>query len=105
MFTATTICILCIKEKKLFFAKAGDSISVLCKNGDAFSMNFDDKPEIPSKWKRIEKAGRWVSDGWFLSNLNLSRGLGDSEYKIDEKLKPYEQIISPFPDIKVENLN
>ena len=49
MFTATTICILCIKEKKLFFAKAGDSISVLCKNGDAFSMNFDDKPEIPSK--------------------------------------------------------
>jgi serine/threonine protein phosphatase PrpC len=49
MFTATTIYILCIKEKKLFFAKAGDSISVLCKNGDAFSMNFDDKPEIPSK--------------------------------------------------------
>ena len=105
MFTGTTVCILCIKEKKLFFANAGDSRSVLCKNGEAIAMSIDHKPEISSELKRIEKAGGWVSDGRVLGNLNLSRGLGDSEYKIDEKLKPEEQIISAFPDIKVENLN
>jgi serine/threonine protein phosphatase PrpC len=105
MFTGTTACILCIKEKKLFFANAGDSRSVLCKNGEAIAMSIDHKPEISSELKRIEKAGGWVSDGRVLGNLNLSRGLGDSEYKIDEKLKPEEQIISPFPDIKVENLS
>ena len=105
MFTGTTACILCIKDKKLFFANAGDSRSVLCKNGEAIPMSIDHKPEIPSELKRIEKAGGWVSDGRVLGNLNLSRGLGDSEYKIDEKLKPEEQIISPFPDIKVENLS
>ena len=105
MFTGTTACILCIKEKKLFFANAGDSRSVLCKNGEAIAMSIDHKPEISSELKRIEKAGGWVSDGRVLGNLNLSRGLGDSEYKIDEKLKPEEQIISAFPDIKVENLN
>ena len=99
MFTGTTACILCIKEKKLFFANAGDSRSVLCKNGEAIAMSIDHKPEISSELKRIEKAGGWVSDGRVLGNLNLSRGLGDSE------LKPEEQIISAFPDIKVENLN
>ena len=49
----------------------------------SFSIIIDHKPEIPSELKRIEKAGKWVSDGWLLGNLNLNRGLGDSEYKID----------------------
>jgi serine/threonine protein phosphatase PrpC len=68
-------------------------------------MSIDHKPELPNELKRIEKAGGWVSDGRVLGNLNLSRGLGDSEYKLNENLKPEEQIISAFPDIKIENLN
>ena len=59
MFTGTTVCILCIKEKKLFFAKADDWRNVLCKNGDAFSIIIEHKPEIPSELKRIEKVDRW----------------------------------------------
>ena len=42
---------------------------------------------LEKELKRIEKAGGWVSDGRILGNLNLSRGLGDSEYKVDPKLK------------------
>ena len=105
MFTGCTACVLCVKDKKLYFANAGDSRSILCKNGDAYAMSVDHKPELPNELKRIEKAGGWVSDGRVLGNLNLSRSLGDSEYKIDDKLKPDEQIISPLPDIKIENLN
>ena len=105
MFTGSTACVLCVKDKKLFFANSGDSRSVLCRGGEALAMSVDHKPEIPSELKRIEKAGGWVSDGRVLGNLNLSRGLGDSEYKLNEKLKKEDQIISAFPDIKIENIN
>ena len=85
MFTGCTANVLVIQDKKLFFANAGDSRSVICK--------------------RIEKAGGWVSDGRVLGNLNLSRGIGDCEYKVDKKLKPEEQILSNFPDVKIENFS
>ena len=105
MFTGCTANVLVIQDKKLFFANAGDSRSVICKKGQAFPMSVDHKPSIPAELKRIEKAGGWVSDGRVLGNLNLSRGIGDSEYKVDKKLKAEEQIISNFPDVKTENLS
>ena len=104
MFTGCTANVLVIQDKKLFFANAGDSRSVLCRKGQAIPMSVDHKPTIPAELKRIEKAGGWVSDGRVLGNLNLSRGIGDSEYKIDTKLKPEQQILSNFPEIKTDNL-
>lgn len=104
MFTGCTANVLVIKDKRLYFANAGDSRGILCKKGVAYPMSVDHKPEIPVELKRIEKAGGWVSDGRVLGNLNLSRGLGDSEYKVDTKLNSDEQIISAFPDVKVETL-
>ena len=48
MFTGCTANVLCIKDKKLyFFANAGDSRSVICKNGQAIAMSIDHKPELP----------------------------------------------------------
>lgn len=105
MFTGCTANVLCIKDKKLYFANAGDSRGVLCKKGCAYPMSVDHKPNLPNELKRIEKAGGWVSDGRVLGNLNLSRCLGDSEYKLDENISAEEQIISCFPDIKIENLD
>lgn len=102
MFTGCTANVLCIHNDKLYFANAGDSRSVLCRNGQAFAMSTDHKPNIPVELKRIEKAGGWVSDGRILGNLNLSRGLGDSEYKVDAKLKPEDQIMSYLPDVKID---
>ena len=104
MFTGCTANVLVIQDRKLYFANAGDSRSVLCKNGTAIPMSVDHKPSIPAELKRIEKAGGWVSDGRVLGNLNLSRGLGDTEYKMDTKLKPEQQILSSMPDIKIVNL-
>ena len=89
MFTGCTANVLVIQDKKLFFANAGDSRSVICKKGQAFPMSVDHKPSIPAELKRIEKAGGWVSDGRVLGNLNLSRGLGDSEY--NQQLYKYHQ--------------
>ena len=104
MFTGCTANVLVIHNNKLFFANAGDSRSVLCKKGQAYPMSIDHKPSIPAELKRIERAEGWVSDGRILGNLNISRGIGDSEYKLNNKLKPEEQIISNFPDVKTESL-
>ena len=105
MFTGCTANVLVIHDNKLYFANAGDSRSILCKKGQAYPMSTDHKPSIPSELKRIEKADGWVSDGRILGNLNISRGIGDSEYKMDKRLKPEEQIISNIPDVKIENFN
>ena len=105
MFKGCTANALVIQDKKLFFANAGDSRSVLCKKGQTIPISVAHKPSIPAELKRIERAGGWVSDGRVLGNLNLSRGIGDSEYKVDKKLKPEEQMISNFPDVKIENFS
>ena len=39
------------KIKKLYFANAGDSRSVICKNEQAISMSIDHKPELPNEIK------------------------------------------------------
>ena len=83
MFTGCTANVLVIHNNKLFFANAGDSRSVLCKKGQAYPMSIDHKPSIPAELKRIERAEGWVSDGRILGNLNISRGIGDSEYKLN----------------------
>ena len=105
MFTGCTANVLCIQDRKLFFANAGDSRSVMCKKGQAIPMSIDHKPTLPNELKRIEKAGGWVSDGRILGNLNLSRGLGDSEYKMNKKFKAEDQLISYFPEVKMDAIN
>ena len=105
MRTGCTACVCTIdeKEKKIYFANAGDSRVVMCKNGVASAKSTDHKPELDVEKKRIYKAEGWISEGRVKGNLNLSRGLGDLEYKNNKKIKPEEQIITANPDIIVEN--
>lgn len=44
-------------------------------------MSEDHKPDLPGEKDRIIKAGGFVSEGRVNANLNLSRALGDLEYK------------------------
>lgn len=104
LFTGCTANVLVIRGGILYFANAGDSRSVLCKRGQCYQMSMDHKPTLENELKRIERAGGWVSEGRLLGNINLSRGLGDSEYKMDPNLKPSEQILSAFPEVRSEAL-
>ena len=103
------VCIIDNITKKIFFANAGDSRVILCKNGKAYRMSIDHKPELELENNRIQKAKGWVSDyGRINGNLNLSRTLGDLEYKNNKNLPPQEQIITAYPDVvddKFEDAN
>ena len=99
------VCVIDTLKKKLYFANAGDSRVVLCKKGQAYPMSLDHKPENEIEKNRIYKADGWISEGRVKGNLNLSRGLGDLEYKQNTKLLPEEQMITANPDIKIEELD
>ena len=103
MRTGCTACVFSVDEKakKLYFANAGDSRVVMCKNGKAYPQSEDHKPEMESEKNRIYKAEGWISDGRVKGNLNLTRGFGDLEYKQNKNLKPEDQMITANPDIKV----
>ena len=106
MMTGCTasVCVIDEENKKIWFANAGDSRSVICKNGIAYPMSIDHKPDLEVEKNRIYKADGFVNEGRVKGNLNLSRSLGDMEYKQNTKLGPEDQMITANPDIVCENL-
>lgn len=64
-------------------ANVGDSRSVLCRSGKAVALSEDHKPEMPKEEARIKKAGGSIMKGRVNGGLNLTRSLGDFDYKKD----------------------
>ena len=106
MMTGCTASVCAIDEanRKVYFANAGDSRAIICRGGIAYAMSIDHKPDLDTEKNRIYKADGWVSEGRVKGNLNLSRSLGDLEYKQNKRLPPEEQMITAFPDVVVEPL-
>ena len=102
--TGCTACVSVINEKskRMYFANAGDSRAVICKNGIGYQMSHDHKPDSAKEKNRVYKSGGWVNEGRIMGNLNLSRSLGDFEYKQDKNLSPKDQMITAYPEINVE---
>jgi len=100
-----TACVCCVTEDQFIVANAGDSRAVLCRGGRAVALSQDHKPNDPREKQRIEAAGGYVEhtapgQHRVNGNLNLSRALGDLEYKKDGTRKPEEQIICSTPDVE-----
>jgi len=99
-----TACFCCVTDTQLVVANAGDSRAVLCRAGCAVALSEDHKPNSTTELERIEAAGGYVENsapGQYRvnGNLNLSRAIGDLEYKKDAARKPEEQIICSTPDV------
>ncbi len=91
-----------VTPEQYYIANAGDARSVLWKKpGDMVSLSKDHKPDLPEEKERITKAGGYVSEGRVNDNLNLSRAIGDLEYKKNKQFEPQDQIISAFPDVVI----
>jgi len=104
LYTGCTASAVIIEGDKIYASNAGDSRAVLCKKGVAYPLSIDHKPDLDTERTRIYKAEGWVTDGRVKGNLNLSRSLGDLEYKQNKKLSAAEQMITAYPDVVIENL-
>mmetsp|Transcript_87019 Transcript_87019/g.254646 ORF Transcript_87019/g.254646 Transcript_87019/m.254646 type:complete len:514 (+) Transcript_87019:124-1665(+) len=103
---------------RLLVACVGDSRAVLCRadggapgSGQqlaAVPLSEDHKPNLPGEMDRITRAGGSVERrqvGPIVhfrvnGNLNLSRSIGDLEYKKNPCLSPPEQMICATPDVQ-----
>ena len=93
-----------ITDTEIYCANAGDSRCVLSNDGKAIEMSVDHKPDNPSEKARIEKAGGFVEDNRVKGVLNLSRSLGDLEYKQEKDISVENQMITCVPEIKIEKI-
>jgi len=89
-----------IYKNNLYLANAGDSRSVLSNKEGPYEMSNDHKPDNPEEKARIQKAGGSVYDGRVNGNLNLSRAIGDLEYKSDKQRDQDEQLIIAKPEVR-----
>jgi serine/threonine protein phosphatase PrpC len=104
-YAGCTACVALMAKGTIYCANAGDSRCVLFTKGTAIALSEDHKPEVESERARIQKAGGYVVDGRINGNLNLSRALGDLEYKKNTDLKVGEQLIIAVPEIKQRALS
>jgi protein phosphatase 1G len=99
----TAVCAV-VRGDALVVANAGDSRCVLSRAGRAVAMTQDHKPNDPEEFARITAAGGFVADGRVNGSLNLSRALGDLEYKQARQLPPQAQAVTAFPEVRAERL-
>ena len=104
MMAGCTSVVALIHGSTIYVANAGDSRCVVNRDGRALEMSIDHKPELPGERDRILKAGGMVEDGRVMGNLNLSRSIGDLEYKRNNSLPAKDQMITAFPEVKIEQL-
>lgn len=104
-----TACSAIITPTEIIVGNSGDSRAVFAKkNGDKFTaieLSVDHKPELPTEKQRIERAGGFVEDNRVKGVLNLSRSLGDLEYKSDASIPLSDQMITAMPEIKTQKLD
>ncbi len=105
MAGCTANVVLFVKDK-FYVANAGDSRAIIFTNDKkVLHLSVDHKPDDELEKQRINNAGGYVAEGRVNDNLNLSRAIGDLEYKKNSNLKPEEQIISAFPDVEIRELD
>eukprot|EP01101_Sappina_pedata_P002701 TRINITY_DN12914_c0_g1_i2.p1 TRINITY_DN12914_c0_g1~~TRINITY_DN12914_c0_g1_i2.p1 ORF type:complete len:364 (+),score=150.58 TRINITY_DN12914_c0_g1_i2:131-1093(+) len=89
---------------KIYVANSGDSRCVMSRAGTVLELSHDHKPYDTVEYERIIAAGGSVENGRVKGDLNLSRAIGDLQYKQTKGKTPEEQMITSNPDITVTPL-
>jgi len=98
---STAVCAI-IAPTCVYFANCGDSRAVLSRAGHAVFGTADHKPVNPIEKERIQNAGGSVMIQRVNGSLAVSRALGDFDYKNVAGRGPCEQLVSPEPEVSVE---
>jgi len=97
--SGSTACVAVIRNNQLVVANAGDSRCVISRNGQAYNLSRDHKPDLELEKERILKAGGFIHAGRVNGSLNLARAIGDMEFKQNKFLPAEKQVITANPDI------
>ncbi|EFN51820.1 hypothetical protein CHLNCDRAFT_9625, partial [Chlorella variabilis] len=89
-----------VRGNRVVVANTGDSRCVLSKRGQARALTLDHKPILFEEAKRIIKAGGFVRDNRINGALNVSRTIGDLDFKRNAELSHREQMVVATPDIE-----
>lgn len=97
-----------VRSDTLIVGNAGDSRAVLSRAGQAVPLSEDHKPNLPGESERIRRAGGYIlrqQVGNIVQfrvngNLNLSRSIGDLQYKRNPDLRPNQQMICATPEVQ-----
>lgn len=108
MGTGCTAVSAIVTRDKIYVGNAGDSRAIvgLAEAGHikGIQLSEDHKPDNIEEKARIEAAGGFVEENRVKGVLNLSRSLGDLEYKQNKKLKAEKQMITCVPEVRIHRL-
>ena len=101
-FTGCTATVILISSTHIYCANAGDSRTVLARSSGEMchALSEDHKPDNAGEKARIEAAGGFVEENRVNGSLNLSRSLGDFEYKSVENLPYTQQMVTCVPEVR-----
>jgi len=99
-----TATVVLVTPSEIYCCNAGDSRTVLSKGKNAIPMSRDHKPDDADERRRIYAANSFVEGSRVQGMLALSRALGDFDYKGNERMRPKEQAVTAFPEIKVSSI-
>ncbi|URE11578.1 phosphatase 2C [Musa troglodytarum] len=102
--SGSTACVAVIRNNQLIVSNAGDSRCVLSRKGQAISLSTDHKPYLVEEKERILKAGGFIQAGRINGRLNLTRAIGDMEFKKNKFLPAEKQVVTCNPDINIVEL-
>lgn len=91
-----------VTKTDYYCSNAGDSRSILIRQGQGnlfLDLSDDHKPDNPGEKARIMAAGGFVEENRVNGSLNLSRSLGDFEYKSNTAKDYKEQMVTCFPEV------
>lgn len=88
-----------IRGRDVTVANTGDSRCVISRKGVAEPLTLDHKPVLLEEAERIMNAGGFVRDNRVNGALNVSRTIGDLDFKKNENLPHTHQMVVATPDI------
>jgi len=91
-----------ISPNNIYLINCGDSRAIVVRDNKVLMNTYDHKPINPEERERIQRAGGSVMIQRVNGSLAVSRALGDFEYKMVDGMGPTEQLVSPEPEIYVE---
>lgn len=88
-----------IRGRDITIANTGDSRCVISRRGIAEPLTLDHKPVLLEEAERIMNAGGFVRDNRVNGALNVSRTIGDLDFKRNDNLPHTHQMVVATPDI------